>query len=96
MQSKDRGHAAKRVAPCEMPVAVVDELEAIEVHQQDGKRPVGSSRTFEFALQNIHQTPVIGQPRQTVADGECADLAEQLRIVEQRGAQKDDVAHRFN
>src|ERR1019366_6214298 len=81
------------MAPGKVPVTVIDELEPIEIHQQDGKRPVGSSRALDLALQNIHQAAVICQPRQTVADGERADLAEQLRIVEQTGAQKDHVAY---
>src|SRR6266566_1818522 len=89
MQAKDFRHAAQRAAAGKMPVAVIYALEAVEVHQEDGKRPVGPSRSFQLSLQDIHEVPVIGQARQAVTDGKSSHLAEELRIVQQRGPEKN-------
>ena len=80
IQLQNRSHSTKRSAADHMSMAVVDFLEAIEIHEQNGKGPVGSSRTFQLALQNVDQVAVIGQASQAIADRKCAHLAEELAL----------------
>ena len=92
MDAQDRRESAESAAANQMAEAVVDFLQAVEIEQQDSEGPAGAVGALGFVLEDIEEPAVIGKAGERVADGEMADLFEELGIIEKSAAESEGVA----
>ena len=92
MNAENIRQAADGTAAYQMPVAVVDGFQPIEVQQQDGKRAAGAVSTLVFVFENVEQAPIVGESGERIADRHVANALEQARVIEQCAAKRDGIA----
>src|SRR2546427_614481 len=59
-------HPAQGAAADEVPVAVIDPLQAVHVEEEHRERPLGALRPPDLGLEDRNQLPVVGEPGQRV------------------------------
>ena len=84
----------QRLAARQVPVAVVDLLEAVEVEEQQRQRAAAAHRALGFAAQHQVQVARVVQPRQVVGDRQRLCLLERQRVVERNGGRLEQSAQR--
>src|SRR5260370_19397857 len=77
MNAQDVRESIERVAADEMPVGIVDFLEAIEVEQENREGTAVAIGALGFRFEDIKQTAIVGKAGERVAYGEMTDLLEE-------------------
>ena len=72
----------ERLAACQVAVAVVDLLEAVQVEKQHRQRPAAAHRALGFAAQHQVQVAGVGEPRQVVGHRQRLGLLQGQGVVE--------------
>ena len=75
-------HVAFQVA-----VEIVHELEAVQVHEHERKRPVRARGTLPFRRERLHEEAVRLDAREAVGDGLLLRLLEREGVVQRAGKQ---------
>jgi len=86
VNAQDMSESIERVAADEVPVGIIDFLEAIEVEQKNSEGPAVAIGALGFRFKDIEQTAVVGKTGERVTDGEVANLLEEAGVVEQSAA----------
>src|SRR2546427_1621754 len=81
MIAQNLADAHQSAAAGEMPVLIVDDLEAVHVEKHNAEGTLRAARTINLGLQNANEAAVIGQSRERVGDGHRAYLLEKARLV---------------
>src|SRR5579872_2396511 len=79
---QDAGHTLQNDIAVKVAIEIVDELEAIQVHQDHRKRPAGARGAFPFARKRFHEEAMRLHSRQAISDGLFLRLLEGESIVE--------------
>src|SRR5882724_7015001 len=79
-EAQNIGHPAERMAPRQMPVAVVDLLQSIQVKQQQGKLSPRALGTLDFHIEHFGKMAVVGQSCQWVESGLLTEMILQLAL----------------
>src|SRR3954469_16986569 len=69
----------------QVPMRVVDLLEAVEVQHQQRQRPAEARSTVDLACQRLLEEAVVAEPGQPVGDGEPLRLLVQEDVVDRHG-----------
>src|SRR4030067_220471 len=80
-----RSYLCEESAPLEVPVAVVDPLEVVNIDHDERKIPPGPDLSAYFLFKLFHKHAVVVQTRQFVYPRKLQGLLEQLRLFESRG-----------
>src|SRR6202790_5427192 len=75
-----------------MAVAIVDLLEIVEVHQDQGEAAAVTAAALDLALESVQQGAIIAEAGKRIADGELPNLFEKAGVIEQRAAQDQGIA----
>ena len=68
-----------------MPVAVVDQLEVVEVHKDQADRVGHAPRALYFQPEQVVEVTVVTQPRQRIGRGQPLRLLVQVRVLQRDG-----------
>src|SRR5229473_4872647 len=74
----------QRAAAGQMPVVIVDNLEAVHVEKHDAEWALRAARTVKLGFKNADEAAVIRQPREWVGHSHRTDLLEEPRLIQQR------------
>ena len=80
----------------EMAVEIIDELEAIEIHQDERERPVGARRALPFGGERLHQETVRLYARQPVGNRLFLRFLEREGVVQRAGKKIGECAQQQN
>src|SRR6266436_5050125 len=95
MIAQNLADAHQRAAAGEMPVLIVDGLEAVHVEKHDAEGTLRAPRAVNLGLKNADEATVIRQSRERIGDGHRPYLLEKTRLVQQSAGKHDDVAERL-
>ena len=79
--------ALKNQVAFQVAVEIVDEFEAVEVHEDQGKGTARTRRALPFGGKRLHEEPVRLHAGETVGDGLFLRLLERRRVVQRAGDQ---------
>ena len=91
VNAQDVRESIERMAADEVPVGIIDFLQAIEIEQENGERPAVAIGALGFRFEDIEETAIVGKTGERVADGEMTNLLEEAGIVEESAAESDGV-----
>ena len=77
----------------EVAVVVVDFFQIIQIEEEHGERTAAAVRALGLIFQDIEQMPVVRQAGERIADGEVANLFEEVSVVQKCAAESDGVTH---
>ena len=89
-------YALQNKISLEMAVKIVDEFEAIQVHQDEGKGASGAGRALPFGVESFHEKTVCFEAGQAVGDGLLPGLLEGSGIVQSAGDEVSEGADQQN
>src|SRR6266478_6143794 len=84
---------ADGAAAHEVTVVVVNCFQTIQIEKKYGERTAAAVGALGLIFQDIEQTPVVRQAGERIADGEMADLFEEMSVVKKSAAESDGVTH---
>ncbi len=82
---ENMAHALKDHVALEVPVKIVHELEAVEVHQHERERPVGARRALPFRRKRFHQEAMSLDAGKPVGDRLLLGFLERQGVVQGAG-----------
>ena len=80
--ANDRGRLDQCAAAGQMPMRVVDRLEAVQVDKEQRERPSAARRALGFATQDLIQIPRVVQVREIVGNRQRLRPFQNQRVVE--------------
>jgi len=88
---QDRGHLLQRLVAVRVSEAVVDRLETVEVHHEEGERQTVAVGALDLGGQGLLEVPVVIQAREAVRHGAPPQILGGARVLE--GARRDVGEH---
>jgi len=87
VDTENIGEPANGAAADEMAVAIVDFFQVVEIQEQNRKGAAGAVGALGFVFEDVEETAIVDETGERIADGEMADLFEEVRVIEQRAAE---------
>src|SRR6266436_1539005 len=91
MIAQNLADAHQRAAAGEMPVLVVDDLEAVHVEEDNAEGPLRAARAVNLRFQNADEPAVIRKSRERIGDRHGPHLLEKPRLLQQSAGEHGHV-----